>query len=148
MSGDTIRLGIVGCGSATQIMYVPVLRYVQRCAVTALCDPNPTALDEVRSLLRSDLDAYQGYDEFLRRAQVDAVIIATPVYLHREQVVKAARAGKHVLCEKPMARTLPECDEMIDSSHLLPQILDAFAHQLLLGAHVVGRGDVVNLHTE
>lgn len=108
----TLRLGIVGCGGAAQIMYAPVLRYVERVQVTALCDPFPAALDAMQRLLRTDVERYTDYDAFLRRAPVDAVVIATPVFLHREQVVKAARAGKHVLCEKPMARTLAECDEM------------------------------------
>jgi predicted dehydrogenase len=106
-------VGILGCGGATQIMYAPILRYVERCAVTALCDPSAAATDRVQALLQRDLDTYHDVDEFLRHAPVDAVIVASPVFLHREHVVKAARAGKHVLCEKPMARTIAECDEMI-----------------------------------
>ncbi|MCC6628790.1 MAG: Gfo/Idh/MocA family oxidoreductase [Chloroflexi bacterium] len=110
---DTLRIGIVGCGGAAQIMYAPVLRFVERAQVTALCDPFPAASEAMQDLLRVDLERFVDYDEFLRRAPVDAVLISTPVFLHREQVIKAARAGKHILCEKPMAATLPECDEMI-----------------------------------
>ena len=112
MSGHKLKLGIVGCGSATQIEFAPIMRFVDQCELTALCDPVPEALDLVRSIHPVE-EVYRDYGEFLRRAKVDAVIIATPVYLHKEQVVKAAGAGKHVLCEKPMARTLAECDEMI-----------------------------------
>ncbi len=110
---ERVRLGIVGCGGATQVMYVPVLRHVQGLDVTALCDSSTAALDRVQSLLRFAGPVYQDFDQMLRAARVDALIIATPVHLHRDQVVKAARAGKHVLCEKPMARTVAECDEMI-----------------------------------
>ena len=48
-------------------------------------------------------------------ADISGVIVATPHYLHAEHVVKIAEAGKHVLCEKPMARTIDECDRMIDA---------------------------------
>ena len=49
----------------------------------------------------------------MEKAPIDAVVVVSPVYLHAEQTVLAAQAGKHVLCEKPMARTLSECDRMI-----------------------------------
>jgi predicted dehydrogenase len=94
-------------------MYTPVLRYVERCQVTALCDPYPAGMEQVRSLLRSDCELFTDFDDFLKRAPVDAVIIATPIMLHHEQVLKAARSGKHIMCEKPLGRTLAECDEMI-----------------------------------
>ena len=113
MADQTLQLGIVGCGSATQIMYTPVLRHVERLQVTALCDPFQGSLDATQRLLGVPLEQFTDYDDFLRRAPVDAVIIATPVFLHHEQVLKAAKAGKHILCQKPMARTLAECDAMI-----------------------------------
>jgi len=111
---EKIRIGIVGCGMATMVMYTPVMRYVEQAEVTALCDPFPAALDRARAYFPA-ATPHLDYDEFLREAKVDAVIVATPVDLHRDQVVLAAQAGKHVLCEKPMARTLAECDDMIES---------------------------------
>lgn len=57
--------------------------------------------------------AYAYYREALDDADVDAVIVATPTQFHREIVVAAADAGKHILCEKPMAMNAEECDEMI-----------------------------------
>jgi UDP-N-acetyl-2-amino-2-deoxyglucuronate dehydrogenase len=60
----------------------------------------------------SKLETYTNLDSFLK-SDMDAVLIAVPHYLHKDMVVKAAEAGKHVLCEKPMAPTLEECDEMI-----------------------------------
>lgn len=109
---DTIRIGIAGCGMATMVMYTPVLRHVERAEVTALCDPFPQALQHAQTYYPA-AHGYLDYDEFLRDAKLDAVIVATPIELHRDHVVKAASAGKHVMCEKPMARTLAECDEMI-----------------------------------
>jgi predicted dehydrogenase len=112
MPEEKIRIGIVGCGMATMVMYTPVMRHVERAEVTALCDPFPAALEHVLAYFPSAA-GYLDYDQFLRDARVDALIVATPINLHRDQVVKAAHMGKHVLCEKPMARTLAECDDMI-----------------------------------
>ena len=55
------------------------------------------------------------YEEMLARADVDAVLIATPHSLHRDQVVQAAKAGKHVLVEKPMSTSVADCTTMIDA---------------------------------
>ncbi len=60
--------------------------------------------------------AYDNFDAMLRDDAVDAVYIASPNALHAEQAVKAARAGKHVLVEKPMALTVADCQRMIDAS--------------------------------
>ncbi len=112
MGTQKVQIGIVGCGMATMVMYTPVLRYVEHGVVTALCDPDQTALDRVHRYFPGTR-TYRNYDEFLRTANVDALLLATPVNIHMEQVTQAARAGKHVMCEKPMARTLAECDAMI-----------------------------------
>ncbi|NOT46575.1 MAG: Gfo/Idh/MocA family oxidoreductase, partial [Acidobacteria bacterium] len=56
---------------------------------------------------------YADWREMLADDEIDAVYVATPVYLHAEQTIAAAEAGKHVLCEKPMAMTAEECDHMI-----------------------------------
>ena len=59
--------------------------------------------------------AFDDFDEMLRNPSVDALYIASPNSLHAEQTVKAAQAGKHVLCEKPMALTVEDCQRMIDA---------------------------------
>lgn len=56
---------------------------------------------------------YADWRELIADQEIDAVYIATPVYLHAEQTITAAEAGKHVLCEKPMAMNVEECDKMI-----------------------------------
>ncbi len=108
-----VKIGIAGCGpGGTQVMFGPILRYLENGRVTALMDPDRAALAYMRAYC-PDAAAFSDYDAFLAEAEIDAVLVASPVFLHREQVVKAARAGKHVLCEKPMARTIGECDAMI-----------------------------------
>ena len=60
-----------------------------------------------------DARAVTTLDEALADPEIDAVEICTPHHLHAEAAVAAARAGKHILCQKPLAKTLPECDAMI-----------------------------------
>ncbi|MCC7163090.1 MAG: Gfo/Idh/MocA family oxidoreductase [Anaerolineae bacterium] len=108
-----IKLGIVGCGFAgTQTMYAPILRHLQQAEVTALTDPDPNALAFMTERY-GQFDCYTDFDSFLANAPVDAVLLATPVFLHEPQAIQAARAGKHILCEKPMAPTIEACDAMI-----------------------------------
>ena len=109
---DRIKLGIAGCGFAgTQTMYAPILRLLEKGSVTALMDPDQQALDFMTRNY-GNFDCYNDYGDFLAKADIDAVLVASPVYLHEEQVIQAARAGKHILCEKPMAPTIEACDRM------------------------------------
>ena len=109
---DKVKLGIAGCGFAgTQTMYAPILRLLEKGRVTALMDPDQGALDFMTQNY-GDFDCYDDYGDFLAKADIDAVLVASPVYLHEEQVVQAAQAGKHILCEKPMAPTIEACDRM------------------------------------
>jgi len=58
--------------------------------------------------------AYDDFESMLRDPRVDVVYLASPNFLHAEQTLKAAQAGKHVLCEKPMALTVEECQRMVE----------------------------------
>ena len=82
--------------------------------VTALVSDDPTKLKEISKKYRvPSVFSYDEYDKCLE--QVDAVYIALPNSLHAEYTIRAARAGVHVLCEKPMAVTVRECRQMIDA---------------------------------
>jgi len=108
-----IRLGIVGLGAAARQLLPAVEKHPGVC-LTAVCDP----VDAVReaAATRYDVPAVASIDELVARSDVDAVYIATPTNLHAAHVVAAARAGKHVLVEKPMATTLEEATAMIDAA--------------------------------
>jgi phthalate 4,5-cis-dihydrodiol dehydrogenase len=107
------RLGIVGMGAAARQL-LPAVEKHAGMRFVAMCDP----VDEVRerAAARYGVRAVATIDELLALADVDAVYIATPTDLHAAHVVAAANAGKHVLCEKPMATTLAEAQQMIDSA--------------------------------
>jgi predicted dehydrogenase len=108
-----VKLGLVGCGAkGAQVMYAPIVRLLETGRVTALMDPDPAALAYMQAYC-TNASTHTDFDALLAQADIDAVIVASPVFLHCEQVIRAAAAGKHVLVEKPMARTVEECDRMI-----------------------------------
>ncbi len=85
---------------------------VQTAVFTAIADPN---MEAAQSLAKKCgvADAYSDYDEMLARDDLDAVVILTPTNTHVELIKAAAAAGKHIFTEKPLALTLPACDEAI-----------------------------------
>jgi predicted dehydrogenase len=114
MIPDKKRLGIcvIGSGRAGMIHARNFSRGVKGARLVSLADPHAPTLQEAQR----ELEVETGYADFTRAladSRVDAVVVVTPTSLHRDIVLKAARAGKHVLCEKPMAMDVRECDEMI-----------------------------------
>jgi predicted dehydrogenase len=110
------KLGIcvIGSGRAGMIHARNFAQRVTRARLVALADPHPPALEQAQRELEIEA-AYADYRQALADPRVDAVVVVTPTSLHRDVVREAARAGKHVLCEKPMAMDVRECDEMMDA---------------------------------
>ena len=111
---DKVKLAIVGCGATIRYMYGPVLRYLGKGEVVAAVDPDREVAERARQLYNIPR-VYSRIEDMLAEEQLDGAIVGSPVYSHRDDVVTLARSGVHVLCEKPMARTLEECDEMAAS---------------------------------
>jgi len=110
----TIKVGLIGCGRAGMIHARSYAGHIREAELTALCDPSEENLDAARAELNIQ-DTCTDYREILARPEIDAVVVVTPTQFHREIVVAAAGAHKHVFCEKPMASTTAECDEMINA---------------------------------
>src|SRR5678815_3731943 len=110
-----IRYAIVGLGHIAQVAMLPAFAHARRNSrVTALVSDDPTKLRALSKKYRvPSVFSYDEYDRCLE--QVDAVYIALPNSLHADYAIRAARAGVHVLCEKPMAVTVDECQAMIDA---------------------------------
>lgn len=106
--------GLIGCGDIAQKRVAPALRDSAACELIAV----NRAQSERAAAFAKQFGAkrwYLDWKKLVRDEEVDAVYIATPVHLHAEQTIAAAEAGKHVLCEKPMAMNVRECDQMIDA---------------------------------
>jgi UDP-N-acetyl-2-amino-2-deoxyglucuronate dehydrogenase len=107
---QTIRFGLIGVGNITP-MHAAAIRGTPGAELVAVA----TRSAERGRAFAAEHDAawHADYRELLARADVDAVGICTPPDLHAPMTIDAAEAGKHVICEKPMARTTDECDAMI-----------------------------------
>lgn len=112
-----IRYGVVGLGHIAQVAILPAFAHARKNSVlSAIFSSDTTKLDEVGARHGVKVRAsYDQFDEVCRSGQIDAVYIALPNHLHREYTERAARAGVHVLCEKPMAPTAADCDAMIEA---------------------------------
>lgn len=112
-----VRYGVVGLGWFAQVAILPAFAHAARNSqLVALFSDDPEKLKKLGRKYGIDparLFGYEDYDRALRSGELDAVYIALPNHLHRDYTVRAARAGVHVLCEKPMAVTEKDCDAMI-----------------------------------
>jgi predicted dehydrogenase len=97
-----IEVGIVGCGGIALQNHLPGLALCPEAKVTALCDTDPKVLESA-SRQTGVTAAYSDYAELLARTEVNAVIIATPNFVHAPIALAAIAGGRHVLCEKPIA---------------------------------------------
>ena len=110
-----IRYAVVGLGHIAQIAVLPAFKHARRNSeLTALVSGDAKKLEVLAKKYRIRHSAsYDQYDDLLRSGEIDAVYIALPNSLHAEYSIRAANAGIHVLCEKPMAVTAKECAAMI-----------------------------------
>lgn len=108
----TIRWGLIGCGDVARKRVAQAIKNEPRSRLVAACRRNQARLNEFCDTF--DIERrYAEADELINDQEIDAVYIATPVKEHLPQTLAAAKAGKHVLVEKPMAMTVSECDQMI-----------------------------------
>lgn len=111
---DKIRVCLIGCGRAGMIHARSYAGQVKGAELIAMCDPIEDGLKAAQDEIPVKY-AYRDYQDAMNNDEVDAVVVVTPTQFHRDIVVAAANAGKHVFCEKPMASTPEECDEMIEA---------------------------------
>jgi predicted dehydrogenase len=112
-----IRYAVVGLGDIAQGAVLPGFKNAgKNSELAALISDDPEKLKGLSKHYRvSNTCGYDDYDAFLRSGKVDAVYIALPNSLHRNFAVRAANAGVHVLCEKPLATTEQECQDIIQA---------------------------------
>lgn len=111
---EAVRFAVIGQGHFAQVAILPAFENVRGAVLTAIFSEDATKLRALKRKYRVEHAlSYDEYDEFLASGAVDAVYIALPNDLHPEYTERAARAGVHVLCEKPAAVTSEEAERMI-----------------------------------
>ena len=113
MAQSKVRYAVVGLGYIAQAAVLPSFAHARRnSSLHAIVSGSTEKLNEVGDKYRIPVRAtYDDYERCLQ--EVDAVYICTPNSEHADYAVRAAQAGKHILCEKPLAVTQQECDRMI-----------------------------------
>src|SRR3954464_1803381 len=113
-SAEKVRYAVVGLGHIAQVAVLPAFAHAGNSELAALVSSDSEKLEKLgRKYKIKDTFSYEQYDECLQSGIVDAVYIALPNHLHRSYTERAARAGVHVLCEKPMGVTEEDCLSMI-----------------------------------
>ena len=120
-----IRIGVLGCGKIAQVRHIPEYATNPNAVLVGFYDAVPERAEEMVTCYGGK--AFATAEKLLACEDIDAVSICTPNFTHAALTVAALRSGKHVLCEKPMATTPEECEEMIEAARE--------ANKLLLIAH-------------
>lgn len=109
---------IVGLGRISMDHFMPALKMSQKAQVTALVSGHRDKAEKMAAeynVPAKNIYDYKNYDEIAHNSDIDAMYIALPNSMHAEYTIRAANAGKHVLCEKPMATTVKDCQSMISA---------------------------------
>jgi predicted dehydrogenase len=139
-----LRVGIVGCGNVAVNFHVPAyLAVPQRFEVAGLADPVASQLGTGMARARlSAREVHADAYEMFARDDIDVVDVCTPQHLHRDLVVAAALAGKHVLCEKPIAAVPADAEAMIAAATQAGVVL-AVVHNYLFFPEVIAAREVI-----
>ena len=128
-----IKIGIIGCGKITEVRHAPEYQENPNCQITAFFDVVPEKAEAMAKLYGAK--AYGSVDELLA-SDVDAVSVCVANRFHASISIQALKAGKHVLCEKPMATTPEDCEAMVAAARESGKYLMIGQNQRLAKAHV------------
>lgn len=128
-----IRIGIIGCGKIAQVRHIPEYAENPDAELVAFFSPNRTRAEEQAAKYGGKV--YDTAEALLADQSIDAVSICAANYAHAELTIKALEAGKHVLCEKPMATNLADCEAMVACAKKNGKFLMVGHNQRLAKAH-------------
>ena len=129
----SIKVGIIGCGKIAQVRHIPEYAANPNTEVYGFYDINLARAEELAKQYGGK--AFASYEELLADGSIEAVSVCAANHVHAEITVAALKAGKHVLCEKPMAVTLEECEAMVAAAKESGKYLMIGQNQRLAKAH-------------
>ena len=147
------KIGIIGCGKIAQVRHIPEYLDHPDATLVGLYDLNQERAQELAA--RLDAKAYPSWEALLADPDIDAVSVCAANNAHAEISIAALKAGKHVLCEKPMAITPEECENMVAAARESGKFLMIGQNQRLTRAHRKARelveqgaiGDIISFRT-
>ena len=108
-----IRVAIVGTGNISHAHVHAYLQFPDRCKIVALVDIVPAKAQAMKEKYGLDAQVYDDHEKILPLTDIDLVDVCTPPYVHASISINCLKSGKNVVCEKPMAASLEECDAML-----------------------------------
>ena len=124
MENKKTRIGIIGCGGIANGKHMPALKKVADCEMVAFCDIIVERAEQAAEKYGTeDAKVYTDYKELLKDESIDVVHVLTPNRSHSFITVDALEAGKHVMCEKPMAINSVEAKKMLDAANRTGKLL-------------------------
>jgi len=147
------KVGVIGCGKIAQVRHIPEYAENRQVELAAYYDLN---IDRARKIAQKyGGKVYSSVAELLADPTIDAVSVCTANTSHAEISIAALKAGKHVLCEKPMATTLEDCEAMVKTARETGKFLMVGQNQRLARAHVKAKeliqegliGEIVSFRT-
>lgn len=115
---DRLGVALVGLGYYSTDLLAPALQQTKNCYLAGIVTGTPSKAEAWKtkySIPDKNIYNYQNFDQIANNPDIDVVYVVLPPSMHMEYTVRAANAGKHVWCEKPMAMTEKECAAMIDA---------------------------------
>ena len=148
-----LNIGIIGCGKIAQVRHLPEYEQNPGARIAGLYDLNQERAQALAA--QYGAKAYESYEALLADPAIDAVSVCSANVSHAEIAVAALEAGKHVLCEKPMATTLADCEAMVECAKRTGKFLMIGHNQRLAKAHVEAKrlidqgliGDIITFRT-
>ena len=148
-----IKIGILGCGKIAQVRHIPEYAANPDCQLVGFFNPTKSRAEDMAAKYGGL--AYDTAEELLANPEIDAVSVCAANYAHAALSIQALKAGKHVLCEKPMATTLADCEAMVECAKKNGKFLMIGHNQRLAKAHMEAKrlidagliGDIITFRT-
>lgn len=145
-----VKVGVIGCGSIARFRHLPEYHAHPNVEIIAVCD---VALERAQSVAQTyGAKAYTDYIELLNDEEINAVSVCTPNVFHAPMSIAALQAGKHVLCEKPMATTIEDAERMNEATNVSGKILMIGHNQRFVPSHqkakaMIAKGELGKIYS-
>lgn len=142
---DTVGVGVVGCGFVGYGAHVPAFKTIEGSRLVAVSDADAGRLKKIAQ--KYQVKTYADYQDLVKDPEIQAVVVAVPTTLHAPVALAAIAAGKHVLCEMPLAVTVSEADKIIAAArqrgvYLMPSLTFRFSPPFVKVKQLIEQGAI------